>query len=476
MSFWGNTDNGDEINPTIASQLSIGSGNANIASESESLYNNTTPDAFILNQTISIVALTVEDIVGGAPVGQPGWYIKREGAGGRSGRIQYEPLIAMRSLQEAPVLPLNSRIAFEGDSITAGSSGPTYVQFALITSGGRYYAPPGYNQATGGQTAAQMATQVANVAALNPKVVVFMAGTNDLGGTEDTPEEIFANIRTCVEAYQAAGANVVSICVLPRDDDTWNGLGTSREPDRLALNELIRAQSDVTIIDLEDSFDTDTMTVDGLHPNYTGAILIGNAVGAALSNLIVEDPITYLTDESTNILISANENPGMTGTTGTKSGTATPTGEVASKWTVSENGGMTVVASKTTLNGREAQKITVSGTNSTAGRVVNITNTVAYSGQAGEYYECLFDFILSSGSQNLRSIAASCDTATMPNSSTTSILPSDEISGVIRTPNSVNALAGSDVSTSVQCVLTFAAGAVSAELVVAAPYFGKVIW
>ena len=120
------------------------------------------------------------------------------------------------------VLPLHSRIVFEGDSITAGSSGPQFSMFALIRAMGRFFSPSGWNQGVGGQTAAQMATQVANVTALNPKVVVLLCGTNDLSGTADTAATIFANIRTCVDAYRAAGAKVVSVCVLPRNDGVWD--------------------------------------------------------------------------------------------------------------------------------------------------------------------------------------------------------------------------------------------------------------
>lgn len=367
-------------------------------------------------------------------------------------------------------LPLHSRLVFEGDSITAGSSGPTYAQFAITGSRGRYYCPVSYNQGTGGQTAAQMATQVANVTALNPKVVVFLAGTNDLSGTVDTPTTIYNNIRTCNAAYIAAGARVINICVLPRNDATWNALSASRKADRTTLNSLIKAQTDVTVVDLESTFDPTTHCVDGLHPNYAGAILIGNAVATKLnSNIVGTDPASLYLDAS-NFLVGATENPGLTGTTGVKSGTPAPTGEVATGWTVSHNDGMTVVCSKTTLNGRTAQRIVVSGTNSTNGRVVNLLNTVTYSGTVGQVYDTWWDFSLAAGCQNLRAISASSDTTAMPNATASVNLPGTAITGVMRPPNSA-ALAGSDTSTSVQFVLTFSAGTVAADITVAAPFF-----
>lgn len=371
-----------------------------------------------------------------------------------------------------PLLSMHARLVFEGDSITAGSSGPAYSQFAISRSRGRFYCPSGYNQATGGQTAAQMATQVANVTALSPKAVVCLSGTNDLSGTADTPATIFANQRTAVDGYKAAGARVVFICTLPRNDTTWTNLSAGRQADRTTLVNLQRAQTDVEIVDLESTFDPTTMCVDGLHPNYLGAITIGQAVGDKLNEIIVAGDIfaDYLAAD--NYLFGATENPALTGTAGSKSG-AGVTGEVANLWTVEENGGMTVVCSKTTLNGKTAQRVVVSGTNSTNGRVVNLRNTVTYSGQAGEFYETWFEFSFAAGAANVRAITASCDTISAINASASVHYPDMALEGVIRPPSGT-ALAGTDTSTNVQAGMVFSAGTVAADLILAGPYFRKV--
>lgn len=370
------------------------------------------------------------------------------------------------------LLPLHSRFVAEGDSITAGSNGPTWTQFALTRTRGRFYAPVGHNQATGGQTAAQMATQVAAVTALNPKVVGFGPGTNDLSGTVDTPATIFANMRTCIDAYKAVGARVVQFCVLPRNDATWTGLSGVRQADRITLNNLIKAQTDVSVIDLEATFNPTTMCVDGLHPNYDGAILIGHAMGDAMNALVVQGDVLENYLSADNFLVGASENPALTGTAGTPT-PANVTGQVATSWTLEENGGMTVVASKTTLNGRTAQRFVVSGTNSTNGRVVNFRNTVTYPGALGELWETWWDFSLASGSALVRALTASCDTVAAINVAATVHLPSSALTGIIRPPSST-ALAGADTSTNVQAGLIFSAGSVAADLILAGPYFRKV--
>jgi lysophospholipase L1-like esterase len=391
-------------------------------------------------------------------------------------------------------LPLNSRICFEGDSITAGSNGPTFVEFALIRSQGRFYAPVGYNQAKGGETALQMATlaETSAVTATNPKVVVYMSGINDLKGSTDTPATIHANQRTAIEAYQAAGAHVVQIATLKSIDPQFTSLGSGREADRLALRNLILGQADVTVVDLEAIWDPTTMTTtntdedQGLHPNYLGAITIGNAVGDVLNRLITADtPIAHSFDGA-NLMLAA-DNPQLSGVGGTKQvdspATGTLTGDVATGWVFETNStGIDAVISKTTLNGNPAQRIQVSGSNDVKRHNVTFRNTVTYNGQQGQAFETWWDFQLAAGSQGIETIGCSCDTTQMPiqpfPDATTLIalqsMPSSQaLSGVLRPPN-VAVLAAADTSTTVQVVLEFQAGAVAADLTIGAPYFAQV--
>lgn len=369
-------------------------------------------------------------------------------------------------------LALNARLVIEGDSITAGSNGPAWIQFATALMGAKMLKVPTYNQATGGQTAAQMATQTASVNALLPTVVSFLGGTNDLSATSDTPATIFSSIAACVNAYTNAGARVVVCKVLPRNDATWLALSASRQADRLILNSMLSslAAYNVQILDLESTFDPTTMTVEGLHPNYIGARLLGEGFGSLINNWLTSSLITPLYTSSTNLLESTAQNPELAGTAGVN-GTGS-SGQVANLWTSETNdGGIVIAATKTTLNGATAQRLVVSGTNTTNGRVVNFRKTAAYSGQAGDWVEAWASFSLAAGAANLRGVYVSCDGGQSENSTQTVLLDGAigaGWSGVLR--NGITPLVGTDISDNVQLVMVFAAGVVAADITWATPF------
>ncbi|WP_165435409.1 SGNH/GDSL hydrolase family protein [Bradyrhizobium sp. Leo121] len=384
-----------------------------------------------------------------------------------------------------PLLTLNSRWVAEGDSITAGSNGPQWATYADIGSRGRFFRPLNWNQATGGQTAAQMATQIAQVTALNPKVVTFLAGTNDLGSTSDTPAAIYGNIRSCVKGYLDGGAQYVVVSrVLPRSDTTWTNLGTQpqREADRKALNTLIEglpgdpalsAYSRRVIVtpSLEATWNPATDTIEGLHPNYLGAIKLGNSFATALNSISDTSLFSDLYLDPSNALLAA-DNPQLAGTTGVLTGA---TGEVATGWTVSQNDTMTVAASKTTMGAAAAQRIQVSGTNATAGRVVNFSNPCQIAGAIGDSFEACIDFILAAGSKNLRGLTLGCgSTGLTPLPSSPPLYDgAPALNGTLRTPV-IATLAAAVTSVTVQATLTFAAGTVAADVTWSRPYFRKV--
>ncbi len=373
---------------------------------------------------------------------------------------------------EIPALPLHARLASEGDSITAGSSGPEWSQFAIVANGGRLFHPMGWNNAVGGTTTAQMLVRVSAVTALLPRVVTFLGGTNDLTGTSDTPEQIAANIRACINAYRSVGARTVLCKVLPRSDSVW--LGAGREADRLALNDLIAgmAARDVKVVDLEQSFDPATMTKEGLHPNYLGARVLGEGFAAALGEWTEAGDVLELYRDPSNIMVAAGSNPELVGTGGGKSGV---TGDVADHWTAEANApGVVVTASKITLpDGTAAQRFVLSGTNSIDGRVVNFRRASAYSGVAGEQYEAWVGFSLAPAAQNVQGIYLSIDTGQSPNSAESSIMTIDDaLSGVLRVP--ADELPSNDASMNAQCVIKLAAGPVSADVTWFKPYVRKV--
>jgi hypothetical protein len=316
----------------------------------------------------------------------------------------------------------------------------------------------------------------------------LLAGTNDLGGSSDTPATIYGYIKTCVKGYLDAGAKFVVVSrVLPRNDATFLALaGGTRTADLTALNALIATlPSDslfasypgqvVLAADITSTFNPTTDCVDGLHPNWLGAIKVGNSFAAGINQCVSQ--ASLLTDGYLNAdnLLLASRNPSLTGTAGTKSGTGPVTGNVADLWTVSENGGMAVACSKVTLNGAAAQRLVVSGTNSTLGRVVNFSAPINVSGAIGDQFEACVDFSLASGYQNLRYVVVNAATCSSPSASGLSVQydGAGALSGTIRAPITAP-LAATITTTTFQALLTFVNGTVAADVTWGRPYLRRV--
>lgn len=317
------------------------------------------------------------------------------------------------------LLPLNARIVYEGDSITAGSNGPSWIWAAIPTGAHKAYHPVGYNQAVGGQTAAQMAAQIGDVMALNPHVVVLFAGTNDLAGTPATPQEIFGHLQTCRNGYIAGGAlKVVVVKVLPRNGDS--ALNTEREANRVTLNTLIDglARVDTVIVDVNSQFDPSIHANDGLHPNGHGSQIIGQAIGPVIGALFEEGKITSKFNDPDALLVTLNENPQFLGSAG-----ASPTGWTFEQNTEAEGGGVgcTVTQSKEDNgDGTFKHVFHVVGTNVTAGRIVNFRNMVPLNAQIGEAYDYALDFELMPGHKGLAMFSVSSTGMSSPSASNNS--------------------------------------------------------
>src|SRR5690554_5709509 len=91
----------------------------------------------------------------------------------------------------------------------------------MIFCNGRPYI----NRGIGGQTTPQMLLRFRqDVLKLWPKVVVILAGTNDIAGNTgpSTLEMIEDNIHSMTELAQAHGIQVVLCSVLPAHDYSWS--------------------------------------------------------------------------------------------------------------------------------------------------------------------------------------------------------------------------------------------------------------
>jgi lysophospholipase L1-like esterase len=189
------------------------------------------------------------------------------------------------------------RVVFFGDSITDNWSKAGY--------GGFFPGKPYVNRGIGSQTTGQMLVRFrADVVAAQPRVVVILAGTNDVSGNNGptTVEAIEGNLAGMTEIAQANRIAVVLASLLPTTDEKRAADGTpivrsvERPPGEiLALNRWIaqfaRAKKAIyldyhsALVDGEGRL-RDTLTEDGLHPNAAGYALMAplaeKAIAAAL--------------------------------------------------------------------------------------------------------------------------------------------------------------------------------------------------
>ncbi len=185
-----------------------------------------------------------------------------------------------------PPAPAEKRVVFFGDSITDIWPLPEY-----------FSGKPYINRGIGGQTTSQMLVRFRqDVIALQPKVVVILAGTNDIAGntgpTRD--EDIEANYTSLAELAKASGIAVVFSSVLPVHNYTPRSQDffAQRPPERIVeLNRWLKAYSAAHGCVYLDYFSAmvdshgllrKELADDGLHPNHAGFALMAPMVEAAI--------------------------------------------------------------------------------------------------------------------------------------------------------------------------------------------------
>lgn len=189
-----------------------------------------------------------------------------------------------------------SRVVFMGDSITDSWDDPKYGRF--------FPGKPYVDRGISGQTTPQMLIRFRpDVIALRPKVVVILAGTNDLAGNTGpmTLEAIEDNLISMSDLARVNNIHVVIASILPVSDyemrDGKPIIRTAqRPPDKIrALNDWIKnyvAANKLTYLDYysamidDKGFLKDELSEDGLHPNAKGyevmAPLAEQAIAKAL--------------------------------------------------------------------------------------------------------------------------------------------------------------------------------------------------
>jgi lysophospholipase L1-like esterase len=157
---------------------------------------------------------------------------------------------------------------------------------------------PYVNRGISGQTTAQMLVRFRqDVIALGAKVVVILAGTNDIAGNTGpmTLEESEANLASMVELARAHGVRVVLSSVLPVHNYTPASqlAFPLRPPEKIAaLNAWLKtyaAGSSSVYLDYAGAM-TDAhgflqreLAADGLHPNKAGYAIMAPLAEAAIA-------------------------------------------------------------------------------------------------------------------------------------------------------------------------------------------------
>lgn len=196
----------------------------------------------------------------------------------------------------APPAKTEMRAVFMGDSIT---------DLWSRAAGGFFPGRPYIDRGISGQTTPQMLIRFpADVIALQPRVVVILAGTNDIAGNSGpmTLAMTEDNLAAMGELARAHGIRVVFASLLPVSDYSHNREGkpivqTERRPPAQikTLNEWIKRHADENGYGYLDYFSAmvdesgmlkKELSNDGLHPNAAGYAvmqpLAEQAIAAAL--------------------------------------------------------------------------------------------------------------------------------------------------------------------------------------------------
>lgn len=181
-----------------------------------------------------------------------------------------------------------NRVVFFGDSITEFWNLAAYFQ-------GRPYI----NRGISGQTTPQMLIRVRpDVIALQPKVMLILAGTNDIGGNTGpmTLSMIENNYALISQLAQVNGIQVVFASVLPIHDYGSVQRSKSRPPAKIqALNQWLQRycfENDHVYLDYySQMLDQRQMlrkdlSDDGLHPNAKGYAVMTPLANAAIEQIL----------------------------------------------------------------------------------------------------------------------------------------------------------------------------------------------
>jgi len=193
----------------------------------------------------------------------------------------------------APPAAGEKRVVFLGDSITDG--------WHLEDN---FPAKPYVNRGIGGQTTPQMLVRFRqDVIDLRPKVVVILAGTNDIAGNTGPMElsDIEANYTSLAELAKLYGIRVVFSSVLPVNNYTPESqeFFAQRPPEKiLKLNDWLKTYSSAhgcvyldyfhAMVDDKSQLKKE-LANDGLHPNKDGYKIMAPLAEKAIAEALAEN-------------------------------------------------------------------------------------------------------------------------------------------------------------------------------------------
>lgn len=196
------------------------------------------------------------------------------------------------------ITPNEKRVVFMGNSITEGWIG-IHPEFFV----GKFY----FNRGISGQTTPQMLLRFrADVIKLKPRVVVILAGTNDIAGNTgpSTIEMIEDNLISMAQLAKANDIKVILCSVLPVYDYPWKP-GLKPAEKIIELNKLIKAYADKSgsiyldffsaMVDERNGLKAE-YSKDGVHPNEAGYNVMEPLTEIAISKAFGTDkPMVHKT-------------------------------------------------------------------------------------------------------------------------------------------------------------------------------------
>ena len=180
-----------------------------------------------------------------------------------------------------------NRVVFMGNSITEG-----WVFMRPEFFENRDYI----NRGIGGQTTPQMLLRFRpDVVDLNPKVVLILAGTNDIAGNTGytSLDTIIGTIKSMAEIANANGIEVVISSILPAIEYLWKP-GLNPAPKIISINKELKAYAQQQNFIYLDYFTAMVDDNDGLKvPDYTAAddLVHPNVAGYLVMEKLAEKAI-----------------------------------------------------------------------------------------------------------------------------------------------------------------------------------------